>query len=99
MKSTLISTMLSAVVVFAFGMAFADLNTDQQTDLLTAEMELAAGAAGGSEQPFFAMLRELVVLGYFTSETGASQALHYLPMPGSYDGAYPLEQVETNWSS
>lgn len=35
--------------------------------------------------PFYLRLRDLVVLGYFTSETGSNQELRYLPVPGKFE--------------
>lgn len=49
--------------------------------------------------PFFGKLKELVVVGYYTSEVGAKQELSYLPMPGFYDGNYDYDQVGRRWSS
>lgn len=43
--------------------------------------------------PFFKRLKGLVVLGYYTSEVGATQELAYLPMPGYYDGSYDFSEV------
>ncbi|WP_297338364.1 gluconate 2-dehydrogenase subunit 3 family protein [Algoriphagus sp.] len=37
------------------------------------------------------MLRDLTVLGYFTSEIGATQALNYVEVPGRYDGCIDLK--------
>ncbi len=90
-----------------FSAGFVDVTPEQQRQLLDqaareAEADSTAGMQARStqdERPFFLMLRELVVLGYFTSEVGATQALRYNPVPGHYDGAYPLEQVGTHWSS
>jgi len=48
--------------------------------------------------PFFNKLKELVVLGYYTSEVGATQELAYLPMPGRYDGDYDFAKVGRLWS-
>lgn len=36
--------------------------------------------------PFFTKLKELTVLGYYTSEVGATQELRYDVMPMTYDG-------------
>lgn len=47
--------------------------------------------------PFFNKLKELVVLGYYTSEIGATQELAYRPVPGYFDGDYPLEKVGRHW--
>jgi hypothetical protein len=35
--------------------------------------------------PFYLRLRDLVVLGYFTSEVGSNQELRYLPVPGKFE--------------
>ena len=37
------------------------------------------------------MLKDLTVLGYFTSEIGATQALNYVEVPGRYDGCIPFK--------
>ena len=89
-----------------FSAGFVEITTEQQRQLLDqAALEAGAGGTAGiqarstqDQRPFFLMLRELVVLGYFTSEVGATQALSYNPVPGDYDGAYPVEQVGTHWS-
>ena len=36
-------------------------------------------------------MKELTLLGYFTSEPGATQALVYVPVSGRYDGCIDLE--------
>ena len=36
--------------------------------------------------PFYLRLRDLVVLGYFTSETGSTRELRYVAVPGRFDG-------------
>lgn len=48
--------------------------------------------------PFFTKIKELVVLGYYTSEVGATQELVYLPVPGYYDGNYDFAKVGRQWS-
>ena len=35
--------------------------------------------------PFYLRLRDLAVLGYFTSEAGSNQELRYLPVPGKFE--------------
>ncbi len=35
--------------------------------------------------PFYLRLRDLVVLGYFTSEIGSNQELRYMPVPGKFE--------------
>jgi hypothetical protein len=43
------------------------------------------------EPQIIAMLKDLTVLGYFTSEIGATQALNYVEVPGRYDGCIDLK--------
>jgi len=40
---------------------------------------------------FFAIARDLTILGFFTSEIGATQAYEYIPIPGKYDGDYKIK--------
>jgi len=40
--------------------------------------------------PFFTKVKELVVVGYYTSEIGARQEHKYFRMTRNYDGDYPL---------
>jgi hypothetical protein len=44
--------------------------------------------------PFFRTLKELTLLGYFTSEIGATQALSYNQVPGRYDACVPYKEGE-----
>lgn len=48
--------------------------------------------------PFFSLMKELTLLGYFTSEPGATQALDYLPVPGRYEGCITLESGQKTWA-
>ena len=50
------------------------------------------------DAPFFRKLKELVVLGYYTSEIGATQEMAYLPVPGKFDGNYDFIKVGRHWS-
>ena len=40
------------------------------------------------------MLKDLTVLGYFTSEIGATQALNYVEVPGKFDACIPYTPGE-----
>ena len=44
-------------------------------------------------KPFFLTAKELTMLGYFTSEPGATIVLQYEPVPGSYKGCIPLSEA------
>jgi hypothetical protein len=45
------------------------------------------------DRPFILMMKELTLLGYFTSEPGATQVLQYRPVPGAYHACVPLAQA------
>ncbi len=42
--------------------------------------------------PFWRLMKELTLFGYFTSEQGATKALNYVPIPGRYDGCIPYKK-------
>lgn len=48
--------------------------------------------------PFFRLMKELTLLGYFTSEPGATQALEYVAVPGRYDGCIDLKAGQKAWA-
>jgi len=48
--------------------------------------------------PFFRTMKELTLVGYYTSEIGATRELHHVPVPGRYDGCVPLAQVGRTWA-
>lgn len=48
--------------------------------------------------PFFRLMKELTLLGYFTSEEGATKALEYVPVPGRYDGCIDLKPGQKAWA-
>ena len=45
------------------------------------------------KRPFILMMKELTMLGFFTSEPGATQVLQYVPVPGAYKGCVPLSEA------
>lgn len=47
---------------------------------------------------YFRMMKELTMLGYFTSEVGATKALRYMPVPGKYDGNVPYKKGDKAWA-
>lgn len=53
----------------------------------------------GQDVPFFLRFKELTILGYFTSEVGATEVLRYQAVPGMYDGCMPFEEVGKTWAT
>jgi gluconate 2-dehydrogenase gamma chain len=71
--------------------------TPQELDaVLTLAME---NKIAGLPANFFQHLRQVVVLGYYTSEIGCKQERVYVPVPGRYDGKYPFADVRRVFSS
>lgn len=48
--------------------------------------------------PFFTMLKDLTLMGYFTSEIGATQALEYVAVPGRFEGCVTLKPGQKAWA-
>lgn len=44
-------------------------------------------------RPFILMMKELSLLGFFTSEVGATQVLQYMAVPGAYRACIPVSQA------
>jgi hypothetical protein len=47
---------------------------------------------------FFAIARDLTLLGFFTSEIGATQAYEFVEIPGRYDGCVDLKPGQRVWA-
>lgn len=50
------------------------------------------------DQSFFKILKDYTMTGYFLSETGATQALAYLRIPGGFQGDIPLAPNQKAWA-
>jgi hypothetical protein len=48
---------------------------------------------------YFGLMKQLTLLGYFTSEIGATQALRYLAVPGKYEGCIPYNKGDKAWAT
>ena len=47
---------------------------------------------------YFLMMKNLAILGYFTSEAGASKARRYIQNPGYYNGNIPYKKGDKAWA-
>lgn len=52
----------------------------------------------GEPPHYYTLMKQLTLLGYFSSEIGMKQALRFLPIPGKYDGAYPYKKGDKAWA-
>ena len=66
----------------------------------TADERSLRGArrADTSRPHFFRTMKELTLLGYYTSEVGATRELRYARIPGRFDGCVPFATVGRAWS-
>jgi Gluconate 2-dehydrogenase subunit 3 len=48
---------------------------------------------------YFRMMKELALLGYFTSEIGCTKAMRYVESPGRFDPCAPYTPGETSWAA
>jgi gluconate 2-dehydrogenase gamma chain len=81
----------------AYGDPFIELEPEQQTEFVKKMNEEAVKASKNTSpappKPFILMARELTLLGFFTSEAGATQVLQYEAVPGAYHGCLPLSEA------
>lgn len=82
----------------AFGKDFVDGTPAEQTALLIALDDAAARWNAGSRdargpEPFYRQIKWLTLFGYYTSEIGAEQELHYAIIPGRYVPCAPADSA------
>lgn len=69
---------------------FIDLNIEQRNAIIK--------DATKTNKAFFKQIKQLTVTGYFISEIGATEALVYLPVPGSFQGDVPMRPGQKAWA-
>ena len=77
----------------------AFINNTSQQNAPEAKINPATQIASEPANKYFRMMKELALLGYFTSEVGATQALRYVESPGRYDPCVPYKPGERDWAS
>ncbi|RPD44517.1 gluconate 2-dehydrogenase subunit 3 family protein [Hymenobacter sediminis] len=85
------------------GKGFLELDPAQRTALLTAldaeQKQYSQTKTREAPNHYFRMIKELTLLGYFTSEVGSTKALRYVPVPGKYDGCVPYKKGDRAWAT
>ncbi|RFS26452.1 gluconate 2-dehydrogenase subunit 3 family protein [Chitinophaga silvatica] len=87
-----------------FKAGFMDITPEQRTQLLTkieqtrVDYNKRKDKKEGDPTHYFQYLKELTLLGYFTSEPGATKALRYVAIPGKYEGCIPYTKGEKAWA-
>lgn len=81
---------------------FQQLSPEERTALLIdldkEQQEYHRNKKEDEPNHYFRMIKELTMLGYFTSELGTTKALRYNPIPGRYDGNIPYTKGDRAWA-
>jgi gluconate 2-dehydrogenase gamma chain len=88
----------------AYGDPFIELEPSEQAAYVKKVHDEAIAVENGDhgkdyKRPFILMTKELTLLGFFTSEIGATKVLQYDPVPGEYKGCVPLSEVGKTWAT
>jgi len=81
---------------------FMKLTPEQRHQLLV-KLDAEAKEHQKNKKPeesahYFRLMKELTLLGYFTSEIGSTQARRYVAVPGRYDGCVPYKKGDKAWA-
>jgi Gluconate 2-dehydrogenase subunit 3 len=52
----------------------------------------------GSPSHYYTMMKQLTLLGFFSSKTGMTETLRHQAIPGKYDGALPYAKGDKAWA-
>jgi hypothetical protein len=84
------------------GVGFMDASRAERTALLerldAEQMNYMQRRAPGAQAHYFRMMKELTLMGYFTSEIGCTQAQRYMETPGRFDPCVPYTPGEKSWA-
>ena len=78
--------------------ADARLPDQRQENAPTPEVGGAAAVTADEPPHYFRMMKELALLGYFTSEIGYTKAMRYVESPGRFDPCAPYAPGERAWA-
>jgi hypothetical protein len=85
-----------------FNKAFMEVTPQQRHELLAAldkeQNDYMKNKKPDEASHYFRMMKELTMMGYFTSEVGASKALRFMESPGKYEGCTPYAKGEKAWA-
>lgn len=85
------------------GKTFMDCSPEERTAFLIRmdNLQQAYMKTKTPEQPshYFRMIKELTLLGFFTSEVGSTKAMRYIETPGKYDGNVPYKKGDKAWAN
>jgi len=73
---------------------------NKTSELLNNISQRQTASPGFQESPrhYYTMMKQLTLLGFFTSDTGMTETLRHVPLPGRYDGEAPYTKGEKAWA-
>jgi len=71
---------------------------EERADVPRTRYPAAPSAPEDEPRHYFRMMKELALLGYFTSEIGYTKAMQYRETPGRYDPDVPLAAGDRSWA-
>lgn len=81
-----------------FNNGFLNISAGERNELLS-EIDIEArNEIRNGKNHFFAMMKQLTIWGYFSSEIGSTKALRFNPVPGRYEGCVPYNKGEKAWA-
>jgi Gluconate 2-dehydrogenase subunit 3 len=84
-----------------FEASFVDATADQRLEILSAAEAECRRVRGTTRESrpthYFSMMRDLTVLGFFTSEIGGTRVVHYIEVPGEYKPDIPYKKGDLVW--
>jgi hypothetical protein len=92
---------LDALMRSRTGADFLHASKAQRQSLLSGidlQARRQAKDANQSAPHYFTLMKQLTLLGFFTSEPGSTRVLRYRPVPGKYRGCVPYRKGETSWA-
>ncbi len=85
-----------------FDKVFIEITPEQRHELLVGidkeQQDYTSNKKSSDPAHYFRLMKELTLLGYFTSEVGATQALRYVESPGKYEGCIPYKKGDRAWA-
>lgn len=51
-----------------------------------------------SPSHYYTLMKQLTLMGFFTSKTGMTETLRHIPVPGRYDGEMPYAKGDKAWA-
>lgn len=74
------------------------LPDQRKENATTSDAATAPALTADAPAHWFRMMKQLTLLGYFTSEIGYTKAMRYIESPGRYDPCVPYTKGEVSWA-